>query len=423
MRTPDIHGNHRLHLRRGSLVRLRHGGTATRLTTSSRAGIRPKFSPDGTRSPSRQATTGNGGLPHARPGGIPRRLTYMPGNRHHLLDPRRQARRLPIQFERSSTAIPTSTSWTQRRLPRTIPLDRGIRCSFSPDGKIILYSRKGMRNTTGNATKGDSTRISGRYRFADEAFTPISDYVGKNSYPMWIGDKMYFVSDRTTASPISASGSGHRKITPRHHLRRLRRDDALHRREAIVYRLQRLSPSCSTSHRKIPHSRSPSPATAGSLRNRTIDAKEYIHSVDPTNDGKRAVLEARGDLFTVPTGKGTPVNLPDTPAPARCTRALARRQRSPSSPTGAASTSSICSSPDGGEWTPLTTSLDRTAYQLVWSPDGKKILFGNKDYAIFVVDVATKKLTKIDESNQMKNDEFTGRSATTHGRPTAVGHL
>ncbi|PIS44650.1 MAG: hypothetical protein COT22_09405, partial [Ignavibacteria bacterium CG08_land_8_20_14_0_20_37_9] len=41
-----------------------------------------------------------------------------------------------------------------------------------------------------------------------------------------------------------------------------------------------------------------------------------------------------------------------------------------------------------------------------WSPDGKKILFGNKDYSIFVLDVATKKLTKVDEWNQMKNDEF-----------------
>ena len=61
----------------------------------------------------------------------------------------------------------------------------------------------------------------------------------------------------------------------------------------------------------------------------------------------------------------------------------------------------------GGAWTPLTTTLDRTTYRLVWSPDGKKILFGNKDYALFVLDAGTKKLTKVDASNQMKNDEFT----------------
>jgi dipeptidyl aminopeptidase/acylaminoacyl peptidase len=39
-------------------------------------------------------------------------------------------------------------------------------------------------------------------------------------------------------------------------------------------------------------------------------------------------------------------------------------------------------------------------------PDGTKLLFGDKDLRVFVVDVATKKLTKIAESNQLANDEF-----------------
>ena len=42
----------------------------------------------------------------------------------------------------------------------------------------------------------------------------------------------------------------------------------------------------------------------------------------------------------------------------------------------------------------------------VWSPDGSKILFGNKDFSLFWLDVATKALTKFASSNQMKNDEF-----------------
>ena len=42
----------------------------------------------------------------------------------------------------------------------------------------------------------------------------------------------------------------------------------------------------------------------------------------------------------------------------------------------------------------------------MWSPDGKKILFGTKDFACLVVDVATKELVTIAESRQLKNDEF-----------------
>ena len=37
----------------------------------------------------------------------------------------------------------------------------------------------------------------------------------------------------------------------------------------------------------------------------------------------------------------------------------------------------------GGEWSQLTTDLDRAVYRLAWSPDGKKILFGNKDLLVF----------------------------------------
>ena len=54
----------------------------------------------------------------------------------------------------------------------------------------------------------------------------------------------------------------------------------------------------------------------------------------------------------------------------------------------------------------MTTTLDRTAYHLEWSPDGTKLLFGNKDFSLFYVDLATKKLVKFATSNQMKNDEF-----------------
>jgi tricorn protease len=61
---------------------------------------------------------------------------------------------------------------------------------------------------------------------------------------------------------------------------------------------------------------------------------------------------------------------------------------------------------DGGDWIPLTTTLDRTNYHPVWSPDGKKILFGNKTFSLYVLDVESRKLVKVAESRQGKNDEF-----------------
>lgn len=57
-------------------------------------------------------------------------------------------------------------------------------------------------------------------------------------------------------------------------------------------------------------------------------------------------------------------------------------------------------------WDAITTDLDRTSYHAEWSPDGTKLLFGDKDLRLFVVDLATKKRTKIAESRQLANDEF-----------------
>ncbi len=78
---------------------------------------------------------------------------------------------------------------------------------------------------------------------------------------------------------------------------------------------------------------------------------------------------------------------------------------------------------EGGDWTPLTTSLNRTPYRPVWSPDGKKILFGTKDFAYYVVDLASKEIVTVAESHQLKNDEFYWKSTITVGRRRTLGVL
>jgi tricorn protease len=151
------------------------------------------------------------------------------------------------------------------------------------------------------------------------------------------------------------------------------------------------------------------PSDRWALRSRVINPRDYIHTANLADDGKTVVLEARGDIFRVPVSASeTAENLSNTSGTREIHPALSPDGKSVAFFSEKSGDYQLYTqSVAGGEWTQITTSLDRFVYRLAWSPDGKKILFGNKDYSIFYVDLATKKLVKVDSSNQMKNDEFT----------------
>ncbi len=162
-----------------------------------------------------------------------------------------------------------------------------------------------------------------------------------------------------------------------------------------------------------------------SVREVTVDVPSRTAGSSPSAPSTRGVHPLDGGLqrrhdspssrraatssWSRPTSTPRPRNLTRhagrARARSRSSRPTARGSRT--SPTRPASTSSTSPrwraarrpSSSRPPWTaPSTTSSGR--------PDGTKILFGNKDFALFYVDVATKKLIKFASSNQLKNDEF-----------------
>jgi tricorn protease len=412
MRTPDINGNRIVFAYEGDLwMTAAVGGSATRFTTHPGQESNPKISPDG----AWIAFTATYDGPTAvyvipTEGGTPRRLTYNPGYTATVgwtPDSKRVVFR--ANFEMVVSRDPNLYFVDLNGgAPERFPIDRGTRCSFSSDGKSMLYTRKGDEDYYWKRYKGGQYQDIWKFSFETKQFTPVTDYVGKNSYPMWVGDKLYYVCDRDNGlSNLTVMDLTSRKVTPLTTFadfdvmwpstdgKRIVfvQDGRLHLFDVASGKTSRLTVTA--------------PSDRWALRNRTINPKEYLHSTDLTNDGSRAILEARGDVYVVPTGKGTARDLSASSG----TREMYPRV----SPDGkqiaffsdrTGEYQIYLQGIDGGEATQLTKSLDRTSYQLLWSPDGKKILFGNKDYALFVLDVSSKVLAKIDESHQGKNDEF-----------------
>ncbi len=413
MTHPDIHGDRVVFVYEDNLWQVDvGGGEARRLTGFPGTALGPKFSPDGAWIAFSADYDGPQSI-YLMPatGGEPRRLTWQPGRLQAVAwtpDGRRVVFRGDTeQFIHRDPQL----YWValDGSVPERLPVDRGTLCSFSADGGRMFFTRKGNEEYQWKRYKGGQHTDIWHYDFATGKFTPVSDYTGKNAYPMWIGDALYFVSDReggiANLYRLDIASRALKRVTAheRYDVMMPETDG-----KSIVYvqdgYLHVFDVASGLARRLSVHL----PSDRWRRRDRWLDARDFIHGMDAGNDGRSVLLEARGDLFLLPVKKGAARNLTGTPG--------SREIHPRLSPDG--KWLAFFSDRDGeyqlylrplagGDWVQLTRDLDRAVYRLAWSPDGKKILFGNKDMAIFYVDIATKQRVKIDERNQLKNDEFT----------------
>jgi tricorn protease len=411
---PDIHGDLVLFSFDGDLWTVGvDGGTAARLTSHPGNEYAGSFSPDG----ARIAFSGgyDGGSDVYRipvEGGEPERLTYRGSCRVVEWTP--DGREVVFRAAIDATGRPITKLYavsTEGHEPRQLPVPRGVLCSFSPDGTKMLYNRRGREEYYWKRYKGGQYQDIWLADLETGRITPVTEYVGKNSYPMWIGEKMYFVSDR---GPSGIANLYSFDLATREAVAVTSHDDFDVQMpgtdgKRIVYLhaglLHLFDPRTGKSER-IPVN---IPSDRWKLADRVINPKDYIHSMSVTDDGKHAVFEARGDVFLVPTDRKRETrNLTDT---------AGTRERYPQvSPDG--KRVAFFSDCDGeydlyvrdlegdDSWDRVVEGLDRTVYHLQWSPDGEKILFQTKDFDLYYVDVATKELVLVDSSRQLKNDEF-----------------
>ncbi len=412
MKFPDIHGNLIIFSYEGDLWRTGiDGGIAARLTSSPGNEYSPKFSPDGqwvAFTGTYDGSTNAYVMPVG--GGEPKRISYMPGGMQTVCWTPDGKRVVVRSYYENYVGRDPNLYFIAREgsAPERFPIDRARLCSFSSDGSKILYQRREDEEYNRKRYKGGDYPDIWMYDFKSNLFTAITSYVGKNAYPMWIGSAMYYVSDQTndvsnihrmdlqSKSIVSVTTYSDVDVM----MPSTDGSNIVFMHDGYVHILNVASGTVKKLAITVP-------SDEWSIRPRTINPKDYIHSMSAANDGKSAAFEARGDVYVVRSDRPQIPNLSETPG----TREM-YPQLSPDGSTVAffsdkSGEYELYTEPaEGGPWTQLTTTLNQTNYHLLWSPDGKKILFGNRTYAIYVIDVRSKKLTKVDQSNQMKNDEF-----------------
>ena len=369
----------------------REGGEARQLTTGGHeAG--PKFSPDGKWIAFTGQYDGNiDAYVMPADGGEPKRLTWhpdadvvvgwTPDGKKILFTSGREAY---ADFDRLYT-IPVDGG-----VPEVLPMWRGEAASYSPDATRIAYVPNLKWQVAWKRYHGGQTTPVYLLRLSDLQLEKIPRENSNDDDPVWVGDTVYFLSDRKGSVSIFAYDTKSKAVKQVLDNKGLDVKSLSAGPDALVYELfggiYTLDLKTEKSAKVAIHISGDLPATRPHYEN--VGTRIQNAAISPT--GVRAVFEARGEILTVPAEKGDVRNL---------TRTTAVAERDPAwSPDGK---SIAFFSDESGEY--ALHVVDQSGlgsvkkinlgnppsffYAPLWSPDSKKIAYTDKRLNLWYVDV------------------------------------
>jgi tricorn protease len=374
----------------------REGGDAKRLTVGPGVETDPVFSPDGSMIAFTGEYDGNVDvfvMPAS--GGVPKRLTYHPGP-DAAVGWTRDGKRVLFS---SSRAIPNDGARLYTLpvegggLPEELPLPIAFEGSYSEDGSHLAYVPLFQWQEAWKRYRGGQTRKIWIANLADSSIVPIPRDNSNDFNPMWVGDRIYFLSDREGPVTLFLYDIKTKKITRALENTGLDLKSASIGPGAIVYEQ---FGSLHLYDLKTGQTKAVEVTLAGDLpelRPHFVNVAKRLRNADISPSGARAVFEARGEIITVPAEKGDPHDLTNTPAV---------MEREPVwSPDGQ---SIAYFSDESGEyalhvrdqegWGEVKKIAlgDKAFYSTPrWSPDSKKVAYLDNHNHLFYVDLDQKK--------------------------------
>ncbi len=385
------------------------GGDAVRLTIHDGQERYPKFSPDGSLIAFTGEYDGNTDVYVMNSkGGDITRVTYHPGVDEvvgwHTVKNKiifNSGRNSTTRYTKLFLISPDGTGLEE------LTLYDASRGSFSPDGKMIAYNKVGTENRTWKRYTGGLAQEIYIYNFENNTEENITNFKGTDRMPMWIGDDVYFVSDRDRYLNIYAYNTKSKETSQ---LTRFKDYDILRtsaRKDKIVFEkggeIWIFDLNTRTS-REIKIDMHPdAPETRPYIQNVT----ENIQGFDISPSGVRALVVARGEIFSVPKTSGIIQNISNNCGTRDKDAAWSndgKRIAWLSDKSGEYEIYIL--NADGiGEAVKMTSHKDGYRHTLRWSPDDKKIAFADQTLRCYILDVTSRQITEVDQAKYENVDE------------------
>ena len=389
----------------------RNGGEAKRLTNTPNEEGNPVFSPDGKRI-AFSRSNGNDWdvfIMNADGSGEPFRATMMPEDdsvtawtpdgKDVIFETTRDEENVTRLYKTSTDRLALATA---------LPLQQGYSGSISPDGTRIAFNPRWGA--------GDWRYYRGGFaaplwiaNLKTGALEKVSNGSSNDKAPIWIGDKIYFVSDRSGIFNLHVYDTSTKKVrqlTPYNgkgvRAASIFGDTAAYVQDGRIH-LFNLMPG--GAEKLVNFTISPD---TSELAPRKANAMRSLEQILPSPLGDTLILGARGEVMIFDPSTGSYKNLTNTPGIAERYPAM--------SPDGK---SIAYVSDESGEYSLHIRSIENDSlkkiaieskpsfyWNLVWSPDSKTILFNDRRLSLWIIDVTNSTATKIDSSGYTAQDSW-----------------
>jgi len=387
----------------------RQGGEAERLTSNGQVVAGPIFSPDGTWIAYSARLHGNADayvIPAS--GGVPRRITWHP-----------DGSAVVGWSPDGKDVLITSGAASYRHflklfrvhadgsgVPEPLPLPSGFQGSFSPDGQSIAYQPFTKWQPAWKRYVGGQTTPIWIVNLKTLDLVKVPRENSNDSNPVWVGNSVYFLSDRDSSGKNAGPVSLYRYDTASKEVAQVVPNTGYDLKSfqagpgALVYEQFgsiHLVDTASNVDKTV--SIQVHGELANLLPHRVNVPAEEIQNAFLSPTGARAAFEAHGEIFTVPAEKGDARNLTQTSGVA---------ERSPSwSPDGktiayfsdASGEYQLYLHDQNGFKAPTVIDLGPQPsyfYGPTWSPDSKRIAYTDKHLHLWYVDVPAGKPVLVD---------------------------
>ena len=415
LRYPDVSESHIAFVYAGDIWLVeKGGGTAQRLSSPPGEEFFPRFSPDGSRLAFTANYDGNSDI-YVVPsmGGAPVRVTHHP-DAEMLSGWTPDGTQLLFSSRRASGVRSLSHFYVVSAdggFPDVLPVPYGDVGAISSSGATIAYTTRDRGFRTWKRFRGGTAPDIWLFDLEERRARNLTDDAANDSRPMWHGDTLYFLSDRGPALrsniwALDAASGEMRQVTnftdfditfPA-----IGPSDIVFQAGGRLYLLGLDDEQYAEVEVEIV-------TDLASLRPHRINAADLIQGSGISPNGKRAVIEARGEIFTVPAKHGVVHNL---------SRSSDSAERFPAwSPDGkniaywsdASGEYELTLIPaGGGEPKTLTNLGPGFRYRLYWSPDSTKIAFIDHTQTIQIYNLESKEFTEIDKGLWMLHGNLQG---------------